>query len=320
MIMSPTPNETIQKKPWGIDVAVLCIFFVRDDCFAKSFAAVRQARPRVLLLWQDGPRPGRADDLAGIAKCQQIAEEIDWDCEVHRCYNEKNYGCDPSTFYSHKWAFSIVDKCIILEDDLVPVQSFFFYCKELLDKYENDTRINRICGFCNLKEFDNSYDYIFSTVGSGPGFATWKRVADLWDEKYTFLDDTYNMDLYFKLKNTKADREYYQTCLAHKREGVAHWETIQTYARHLNSQLNIIPTRNLIQNVGLGENSTHSNLSLKMIPPKLREVFYPAVHELEFPLKHPKYVFENITYSFGLDNACCGFIFIQFKNDFIDKT
>lgn len=293
--MNQESNSNL-KQPWAIDVAVLCIFFVRDECFAKVFAAVKQARPRVLLLWQDGPRENRPNDQIGIQKCREIAEDIDWDCEVHRFYNEKNYGCDPSTFYSHKWAFSIVDKCIILEDDLVPDQTFFRYCKELLDKYENDTRINKICGFCNLKEFDRSYDYIFSTVGSGPGFATWKRVADLWDEKYTFLDDTYTMDLYFKLKNSKAAREYYQTCLRHKHEGVAHWETIQTYARHLNSQLNIIPTRNLIRNVGLGENSTHSNLSLKMIPSKLRGVFFPEAHELEFPLKHPKYVFENITY------------------------
>ena len=50
-------------------------------------------------------------------------------------------GCDPSTFYSHKWAFSIVDKCIILEDDLVVSQSFFPFCKELLDRYAKEYAI-----------------------------------------------------------------------------------------------------------------------------------------------------------------------------------
>lgn len=287
-----------EKHPWEIDVAVLCIFFVRDDCFRKSFAAVKKARPRKLLLWQDGPRPGRADDLVGIQKCRDIAEDIDWDCEVYKCYHEQNYGCDPSTFYSHKWAFSIVDKCIILEDDLVPSQSFFLFCKELLDKYEQDTRINRICGICNLEHFDCAgEDYIFSSVGSGPGFATWKRVAELWDEDYGFLDDPYTMDMYFRKKNSKLDREYYKTCLAHKKEGVAHWETIQTYARHLNSQLNIIPTKNLIKNVGLGDNSTHSNTSIQFVPRALRSVFYQDSHELDFPLNHPRYVFDNVSYA-----------------------
>lgn len=284
------------KYPWKLDVAVLCIFFVRDDCFAQSFAAVKAARPRTLLLWQDGPRPGREDDLIGIQKCRDIAEDIDWDCEVYRMYNEKNYGCDPSTFLSHKWAFSIVDKCIILEDDLVPSQSFFKFCKEMLDRYENDTRINRVCGICNLQNFDCPYDYIFSSIGSGPGFATWKRVADLWDESYSFLDDDYMMHTYFKKMNTKVDKKYYQTCLAHKKEGVPHWETIQTYARHMNSQLNIIPTKNLIKNVGLGENSTHSNMNLAVVPQKLRTAFYADSKTMDFPLKHPRYIFEDIRY------------------------
>ena len=59
---------------WEIDVAVLCIFFARPDQFAKSFERVRKVRPRVLLLWQDGPRDGRPDDIENIAKCRKIAE------------------------------------------------------------------------------------------------------------------------------------------------------------------------------------------------------------------------------------------------------
>lgn len=47
-------------------------FFVRDDCFSKSFEAVRNARPSKLLLWQDGPRNEK--DKEGIMKCREIAE------------------------------------------------------------------------------------------------------------------------------------------------------------------------------------------------------------------------------------------------------
>ena len=68
---------------WEIDVAVLCIFFARPEQFEKSFEAVRKARPKVLLLWQDGPREGREDDVENIKKCREIAENIDWECEVY---------------------------------------------------------------------------------------------------------------------------------------------------------------------------------------------------------------------------------------------
>ena len=141
-------------EKWKNDVAVLCIFFARPEQFRQSFECVRRAKPRVLLLWQDGPREGRQDDIENIQKCREIAENIDWECEVHRNYHDKNMGCDPSTFYSHQWAFSIVDKCIILEDDLVPSQSFFTFCQEMLNKYENDTRVDRICGTNLLGEYD----------------------------------------------------------------------------------------------------------------------------------------------------------------------
>ena len=172
-----------------IQVAVLCIFFNRPECFAKSFAAVRRARPSKLLLWQDGPRENCPDDIEGIRRCREIAGDIDWDCDVYTFYHEKNYGCDPSTFYSHKWAFSLVDKCIVLEDDVVPDPSFFSFCKEMLDRYENDLRINRICGMNNVPGFSCPDSYFFSSVGAVWGWATWKRVADLWDEEYSFLND-----------------------------------------------------------------------------------------------------------------------------------
>ena len=182
-------------KSWKTDVAVLLIFFVRDDVFSKTFEAVKKARPRTLLLFQDGPREGRSDDIEGIKRCREIAEAIDWDCTVYRNYQDKNWGCDPATFYSHKWAFSLVDKCIILEDDCVPSQSFFPFCKELLDKYENDLRISRIAGMNNLGVFDECPDdYFFTNGGSVWGWATWKRVADQWEEDYGFCEDAYSLE------------------------------------------------------------------------------------------------------------------------------
>ena len=117
------------NHPSKIDVAVLITFFVRPDTLQKVFDSVREARPSTLLLWQDGPRLNRSDDLINIEKCREIVGNIDWECTVYRNYHSDNMGCDPSTFLAQKWAFGLVDKCIILEDDRVPVQSFYPYCK-----------------------------------------------------------------------------------------------------------------------------------------------------------------------------------------------
>ena len=118
------------KYPFKTDIAVLLLFFNRVDTFQQVFEEVRKARPSKLFLYQDGPRGER--DMAGIEACRQVVadENIDWECEVHRKYLTKNQGCDPSGYLSHQWAFSLADKVIVLEDDVVPSQSFFLSAKK----------------------------------------------------------------------------------------------------------------------------------------------------------------------------------------------
>ena len=285
------------KHPAKIDVAVLLLFFNRPSSFSQVFAEVKKARPSRLFLYQDGPRGER--DMAGIEACRQIAEDIDWECDVHRMYQEKNYGCDPSEYISQKWAFSIVDKCIVLEDDDVPSQSFFPFCKEMLDRYEHDERVVMISGF-NTDEVspDVPDDYFFTTVFSIWGWASWRRVIDRWDGQYSFLDDDYNMH---QLRQVVRERRYrtsmLQMCYDHRALGKEYYESIFWASMMFNNGLAIMPTRNMINNLGVtaGE-STHYAGSLETLPHRLRCMFTMQRHELQFPLRHPRYVIENIDY------------------------
>ena len=144
-------------KPFLVDVPVLILFFNRPQQLSQVFEQVRNARPSKLFLYQDGPRSEH--DLPGIKACREVTDQIDWDCEVHRMYQEKNYGCDPSEYISQKWAFSMVDKCIVLEDDDVPSVSFFTFCKEMLDKYEQDPRITMITVLDAFMEITTSMNF-----------------------------------------------------------------------------------------------------------------------------------------------------------------
>lgn len=282
-------------KAWKVDVPVLLIFFARSDTFEKVFKAVREARPSTLLLWQDGPRDNRPDDIENINKCRKIAENIDWDCTVYRMYNEKNIGCDPSIFYAYNWAFTYVDRCIFLEDDQVPCQSYFQFCKELLDRYENDTRISHICGY-NYTEIapDCDADYLFATSGSG-AWATWKRVADMWDGEYMFLDDKFATDNVKVQYGALADISL--SCAErHRKTGKEFWESIVGCNCLYNNMLSIIPKKNLVSNMGLTHDSVHSNTNKKYLPKVTRNLFEMKTYELEFPMKHPDYVIENKAY------------------------
>lgn len=284
------------KYPAKIDVAVLILFFNRPETFKQVFEAVRKARPSKLFLYQDGMRDER--DRAGVEECRRIAENIDWECEVHRNYQERNYGCDPSGFLSKKWAFTMTDKCVLLEDDTVPSESFFLFCKEMLDKYENDNRVNMIAGF-NPDEITKNIpcDYFFTSIFSIWGWATWRRVMDSCEADYKFLDDSFTVTrLAALVKERRYRSDFMQMCRDHKTSGKEYFESIFWANMLLNNGLAIMPTHNLVNNVGLTADSTHYSVNLQTLPRRVRRMFTMRRFELTFPLKHPRYVMENVEY------------------------
>lgn len=292
-------NVYFEDKPALVDVAVLMLFFNRPEQLAKVFEKVRLARPSKLFLYQDGKRDGNLNDEKNVQLCREVVSNIDWGCEVHRLYQKKNFGCDPLEYISQKWAFSEVDKCIVLEDDDVPDVSFFQFCKEMLDKYENDTRIYRISGLNILEQYSPYHsDYFFTKAGSIWGCASWKRVVDEWDPEYQFLDDSQIVETY---KYTYKDagvptKRFLNTCTWHKKSGKEYYESIYSACRYMNSGLTIVPSKNMISNIGISAESTHGAKDIRLLTKSGRSVFNMQTYEMKFPLKHPKYILEDKRY------------------------
>ena len=182
--------------------------------------------------------------------------------------------------------------------DDVPSVSFFQFCKEMLDKYEHDTRISMIAGF-NPEEItqDMPSDYFFATTFSIWGWASWKRVVDQWDEFYNFLDDSFNMQQLEQLiKERKFRSDFIYMCQRHREQQKAFYETIFHASILFNSGLSIVPTRNMINNLGATADSTHFAGSIHTLPKGYRRIFTMKRYEVDFPLKHPRYVIENVAY------------------------
>lgn len=289
----------MDKKTFKTDIAVLILFFNRPEPLRQVFAEVKKARPSHLFLYQDGPRDEH--DMAGIEECREVVddEQIDWECDVRRNYQTENAGCDPSNYNAQKWAFSLSDKVVVFEDDSIPSVSFIRFCKEMLDRYEHDERITLVSGF-NSDEITQGvpYDYFFTSVFSIWGWASWRRVIDQWDASYSFLDDEYNWHQLTALaKERKVRKSLVQMPFHHRESGKAYYESIFWPTMMFNSGLAITPTRNMINNLGaMAGDAVHYTASFKAMPKRLRQLFTMKRHELEFPLKHPKYVIENIDY------------------------
>ena len=217
---------------------------------------------------------------------------------MHRNYLDHNEGCDPSGFKSHRWAFSLADKVIVLEDDVVPSQSFFPFCKEMLDKYEHDERISMVAGF-NIDEVspDCEDSYFFTSAFSIWGWASWRRVAERWDPTYAFM---HNPETLQRLETIARERhlrsDMMQMFHDHSQSGKEYFETIYWADMLLHDSLAIMPAKNQINNIGLMADSTHFSAELKTTPHRIRRMFTMQRHELRFPLCHPMTVVENKAY------------------------
>ena len=292
---------------------VLLLFFNRVDHFQQVWKQVRLARPDQLFLYQDGPRmvdcegkavmrPEESKDWAGIQACRALVsdDQIDWPCQVHRLYQEQNFGCDPSEFLSQRWAFRQVDRCIVLEDDDVPSQSFFCFCEEMLERYKDDERITFISGF-NTEQTNPGSSYFFTRAFSIWGWASWARVVNNWDGEYGFVRDPEQFALLkAKVRQYRQRREMPAMCQAHAAAGKPFYETIFWAYMLLHDGMAIMPSRNLINNIGM-DGGTHYAADLDLLPRRLRAQFTMPRHELDFPLTHPAKVeewpeYQRLTY------------------------
>ncbi len=291
------------------DFGVALFFFNRPEPLKKVFEAIKRNKPKILFLIQDGPRDNNLNDMAKVIACREIVETIDWDCEVHKNYSDINLTCDNRVFTGISWAFEYVEKLIVFEDDCVPSQSFIPFCEEVLERYKYDERVHMISGMNYLDEFKGTDDsYFFSQTASGWGWATWKRVWTIVEEQknYDFLLDEklkVSVTNYIKSIGLKVNgiKNFISNVEKFREQNLANdkvnsWENALGIGMFLSASLVITPQKNLVSNIGLTDDSTHAVNSIKKISKKTQQLFFKKVYNIEFPLKHPKYVVRNVEY------------------------
>lgn len=291
------------------DLGVAIIFFNRPEPLKKVFEAIKLNKPKKLFLIQDGAREGNLKDLSKVLLCREIVENVDWECEVYKNYSDINLSCDNRVFTGISWAFEYVDKLVIFEDDCVPSQSFIPFCADLLEKYQDDPRVHMISGMNYVDEFLGTDDsYFFSGTASGWGWATWKRFWIIVEEQKNFdflLDEKLKKSVssFIKEKSLKVNgiSNFIENAKIVREQNlnnkkVNSWENAVGAGMFLSSSLIITPQKNLVSNIGLTNESTHAVNSIKKLSKATQKLFFKKTFEIDFPLRHPKYVVRNLEY------------------------
>ena len=121
---------------------VLLIVFNRIDKVKKVLPAIRKYAPKKLYVSADGPRPTKEDEQVSTKMVRDyIAKEIDWDCDLITNYSNENLGCKYGPLSAINWFFDNEEYGIILEDDILPNESFFNFCDHFLEKFKENKKI-----------------------------------------------------------------------------------------------------------------------------------------------------------------------------------
>lgn len=257
------------------------IIFKRPDTTQAVFNAIRQVQPKTLLVIADGPRPDRDGEVEKCAQTRAIIDQVDWDCEVLKCYSDVNLGLGTRIATGLSWVFEQVEEAIILEDDCLPDPSFFQFCQDMLDRYREESHIMSVSG-CLFAKSPTANSYYFSHYLSCWGWATWKRAWEQfdfgmpgWQERRAkdwltdYLGDRAIADLWTQRFDSICDPN---------RNDI--WSYQFQYACWLHNAMSIRSNVNLITNVGIGADGTHTKQVMSDMP-------FNTLDAMAFPLNHP---------------------------------
>jgi len=247
-------------SPHSLKTAVLFLIFNRIDTTKQVFEEIRKAKPPRLYIAADGPRDGKVEEEVKVKSVREyVMSHIDWNCKVKTLFREKNLSCKYAVTDAITWFFENEEMGIILEDDCLPSQSFFWFCEELLKRYKDDERIMMIAGLNYCTELTQNIDtaYLFSRYFAIWGWATWRRAWHGYDVEMRSYDITAERNLRYMAPNYLSFLYYKIMFDDFKNNMINSWCTQWTYFCMMNSGLCIVPYINFITNIGV--EGTHTN-------------------------------------------------------------
>jgi hypothetical protein len=295
---------------FNLTTPVAFFIFNRPDTTWKVFERIREAKPQKILIIADGAR-----FPAELNKCKQarsIVEKVDWNCEILTNFSDINLGCKARLSSGLDWVFAEVEEAIILEDDCLPTESFFYFCDTLLKYYRNDERIMHISGNnFQFRNYATDCSYFFSKYGGIWGWASWRRAWQHYDcDMRTWLDVKRNHTIDY-IYDDWAEKLYWTNIFDLVINGIPDtWDYQWLYARWLQKELSICPVVNLVSNIGFNSNATHTSNDNHLANMKTEDIW---------EINHPSSINRDYLADTYVFDYCYGGNKIKLRGHFLSK-
>lgn len=241
---------------------LLLIAFNRPDHFAQLIERLRETGPQRVYVAVDGPRTGHPTDADRVRQTRDLIATIDWTTDVRTLVQESNLGCGQGVSTAITWFFENEERGIILEDDILPRESFFGFCSELLDRYAEDERVLTIsgCNFVPPEHLGRPGPYRFSRVPHIWGWATWRRAWQIHDLDISDWRERMPARKLWEVSGHSPGGFVFWRSIFDlmARDGIDTWDMQLVFAGMERDMLTATSNVNLVDNIGWGDIATHT--------------------------------------------------------------
>lgn len=265
---------------------ILILVYNRSKYINKLLEILRKLNAQNIYVSFDGAKKHKED----VNKCKEVTRSINninWKCNLYKNFLNKNYGCKLGVSKGLDWFFSKVKQGIIIEDDCIPSQDFFYFCEWSLNTYKHDKRVGGITGnnFLNNKvKLKDSFYY--SKYAHCWGWATWRRTWKNYDKSVKFWENFKLSEKWEYFFLNHREKKYWEKIFNNVvNYSLDSWAYPWMLCIWKNEQLIITPKKNLVLNIGFNKDATHTNSKIHN--------FYYKVSKLKKPYVAPKKIIVN---------------------------
>jgi hypothetical protein len=247
--------------------------------------AVQQVQPTRMYIHVDGPRPDKPGEAQRVRWVREVATTaITWPCEVRTFFRASHAGLKKGVTGAISWFFEHEEEGIILEDDCLPDPSFFPFAAQMLERYRSDAGVMMIGGvnllanrMCTL-----GVSYLFTQHALVWGWASWRRAWQHHNPDFEGLEAFRHSGVLDRMLPGKASRVYLYNKFMEAHTGIIHsWAYAWSYSILRQGGRCILPTVNLINNIGIGDEAATNT--------RKKEAFQTIqTSRMTFPLVHPE--------------------------------